>query len=159
MKVNLLDLHLTLEAKKFDYTWNSIGGFWLILTHHLKNKWQMGNECAAKFWFHKSQHRKAFFYLPHYLLFCTMANSTNFRYLSLRKLQTSTSDAIIDTTFWSNDWCQKVELCMLLHLASFLNLNMSCWLSRSLAFKTLDTKVSTPSTNWVLPKQNVVSIT
>jgi len=101
---------------------------------------------------HSRSYKKSHFYLPHYLLFCTMANSTNFRYLSLRKLQTSTSDAIIDTTFWSNDWCQKVELCMLLHLASFVNLNMSCWLSRSLAFKTLDTKVSTPSTNWVLPK-------
>jgi hypothetical protein len=49
LKVNLLDLPLTLEVKKFDYSWNSIRGFWLILTHHLKNKWQMGNERVANF--------------------------------------------------------------------------------------------------------------
>jgi len=40
-----------------------------------------------------------------------------------------------------------------------VNLNMFCWLSRSLALKTLDTKIFTPSTNRVLPEQNVVLIT
>ncbi len=38
-------------------------------------------------------------------------------------------------------------------------LNMLCWLSKSLALKTLGTKVSTPSNNCGLLEQNVVLIT
>jgi hypothetical protein len=39
-----------------------------------------------------------------------------------------------------------------------VNLNMPCWLSRSLALRTSSIKVSTPSNNCVLVKQKTILI-
>jgi hypothetical protein len=50
----------------------------------------------------------------------------------------------------------------IIHTIAFdfiINLNIPYWLSRSLVFKTSNTNVSIPSTNWVLLEQNVALIT
>jgi hypothetical protein len=74
---------------------------------------------------------------------CTMANSTSFTYS--KKLQYVMHKMLSPyITLWSKDWCYKVKPYMLLHLISLSIWTCPpCWLLRSLAFKTLDTKVFT----------------
>jgi hypothetical protein len=81
---------------------------------------------------------------------CTMANLVNFTYS--RKLWIHIQDIVTRCHILTKGLVSKGEA---MHNATFnfiINLNMPYWLSRSLVLKTSNTKVSTPSTNWVLSK-------
>jgi hypothetical protein len=81
---------------------------------------------------------------------CTMANLVNFTYSG--KLWINIQDIITRCHIFIKRLVSKGEAMHSVAFNLIINLNMPYWLSRSLVLKTSNTKVSTPSNNWVLPK-------
>ncbi len=90
-------------------------------------------------------------------IICTMAISANFTYSE--KLQTRTWNVVTKCHILIKGLLSKGGAMHAIAFDFIINLNMPYWLSRSLALKTLSTKVSTPSNNCVLLEQKVILIT
>jgi len=110
----------------------------------MRGKWAMNMLQGFDFMKTNVEKHFSFFMLS---VICTMANLVNFTYS--RKLWIGIQDVVTRCHILIKGLVSKGEAMHSVGFNFIINLNMPYWLSRSLVLKNSNTKVSTPSNNWV----------